>query len=57
MEVYREEKRKVKRCIYEIKKKLNEQFERKKNEEGNGSRKLFWKKVRNKEEGWRVAAE
>ena len=51
MEVYREEKRNVKKCIYQSKKKVKEQFGRKKNEDVNGKRKLFWK-----EERWRVAA-
>ena len=31
MEVYREEKKKVKRCIIQTKKKVNEQFGRKMN--------------------------
>ena len=51
MEVDREGKRKVKRCIYQIKKKVNEQFGRKMNEDVNGNRMLIWK-----EERWRVAA-
>ena len=42
MEAYREEKRKVKRCIIQSKKKVNEQFGRKMNEDVNGNRKLFW---------------
>ena len=33
MEAYREENRKVKRCIYQTKKKVNEQFGRKMNED------------------------
>ena len=33
MEAYTEEKRKVKRCIYQGKKKVNEQFGREMNEE------------------------
>ena len=41
METYREEKRKVKRCIYQRKRKVNEQFGRKINEDVNGNRKLF----------------
>ena len=41
METYIEEKRKVKKCIYQSRKKVNEQFERKMNEDVNGSRKLF----------------
>ena len=43
MGAYREEKRKVKRCIYQSKKKVNEQFGKKMNEDVNGNRKLFWK--------------
>ena len=46
MQAYREEKRKVKRRIYQSKKKVNEQFERKTNEDVNGNRKLFWKDVK-----------
>ena len=38
MEAYREEKRKVKRCIYQSRKKVNEHF-RKKVEDVNGNRK------------------
>ena len=45
MEVYREDKRKVKKCIYQSKKKVNEQFGRKWNEDVNGNKKLFWKEV------------
>ena len=41
IEVYREEKRKVKRCIYQSKKIVNEQFGREINEDVNGNRKLF----------------
>ena len=37
MEVYREEKRKVKRGIYQSKKKVNEQFGRKIIEDVNGN--------------------
>ena len=33
MEAYREEKRKVKRCIYQSKKKVNEQFGKEMNED------------------------
>ena len=40
MEVYREEKRKVQRCLIQSEKKLNEQFGRKMNEDMNGNRKL-----------------
>ena len=39
MEAYREEKRKVIRCIYQSKKKINEQFGKKMNEDVNGNRK------------------
>ena len=56
VEAYREEKRKVKKFIYQTKKKVNEQFGRKMNEDLNGNRKLFWKEVSN-EERWRVAVE
>ena len=51
MEVYREEKRKVKRCIYQSKKNVNEQFKKKMNEDVNGNRKLFWKEVSNTKGG------
>ena len=37
----KEKKRKAKRCIYQIKKKVNEQFRKKINEDVNGNRKLF----------------
>ena len=50
MEAYRE-KRKVKRCIIQSKKKVNEQFGRKINEDMNGNRKLFWKEVSNAKGG------
>ena len=45
MEVYKEEKRKVKMCIYQNKKEVNEQFWRKTNQDVYGNRKLFWKEV------------
>ena len=51
MEAYKVEKKKVKRCIYQSKKKVNEQFGRKINEEVNGNRKSFWKEVSNGKEG------
>ena len=62
----REKKRKVKRYIYQSKKKVNEQFGRKMNDDVNGNRKLFWKvsnvkrgKVesysRVKDRNWRLA--
>ena len=53
MEVYNKEKREVKRCIYQSKKKMNEQFGRKMNQDVNGNRKLFWRRVMQR---WRVAA-
>ena len=51
MEAYREEKRKVERYIYQSKKKVNEQFVRKMNEDVNGNRKLFWKEASNAKGG------
>ena len=45
MEVYKEEKRKYKRCIYQSKKQVNEQFRRKMNQNVSKKRKAFWKKV------------
>ena len=39
MEAYREEKRMVKRCIYQSKNKVNEQFGKKMNEDVNGNKK------------------
>ena len=50
MEVYREEKR-VKCSTYQSKKKVNEQFERKMNQDVNENRKLFWKHVINAKRG------
>ena len=47
MEVYRKENRKIKRCIYQSKRKVKEQFGRKMNEDVNGNKKLFWKEVSN----------
>ena len=38
--------RKVKRCIYQSKEEVNEQFGRKMNQYVNGSRKLVWKEVK-----------
>ena len=38
IEAYREEKRKVKRCIIQSKKRVNEQFGRKMKEDVNGNR-------------------
>ena len=51
MEAYREEKRKVKRYVYQSKNEANEQFGRKMNEDVNGNRKLFWKEVSKANEG------
>ena len=51
MEAYREEKRKVKRCIIQSKKKVNEQFGRKINKDMNGNKRLFWKEVINAKGG------
>ena len=45
IEVYKEEKRKVKRCIYQSRKEVYEQLGRKINQDVNGNRKLFWKEV------------
>ena len=50
MEANREEKRKVKRCIIHSKKKVNEQFRRKRNVDVNRNRKLFRKEVSNAKE-------
>ena len=50
MEAYKEEKRKVKKCIYQRKKKVNGQIGRNMNQDANGNRKLFWKEVRWMEE-------
>ena len=44
---YREEKKKVKRCIYQSKKDVKEHFGRKINQDVNGNRKLLWKEVSN----------
>ena len=50
MVLYREEKRKVKRCIYQSKKKANGTIW-KMNEDVNGNRKLFWKELSNAKGG------
>ena len=47
MAEYREKKRRVERCIIQSKKKVNEQFGRKMDEDVNGNRKLLWKEVSN----------
>ena len=44
MEDYKEEKRKVKSCIYHIKMEVNEHFRKKINEDEDGN-KLFWKEA------------
>ena len=46
MEIYKEKKRKTKRCISRRKKEVNEQFGRKMNGDVQGNRKFFWKEVR-----------
>ena len=51
MEAYRDDKIKVKRCIIQSKKKVNELFGRKINEDVNGNRKLFSKEVGNAKGG------
>ena len=51
MEAFREEKRKVIRSIIQNKKKVNEQFGRKINEDVTVNRKLFWKEVSNTKGG------
>ena len=58
LEVYREEESMVKRCIYQSKMEINEQFGSKTNQNMNGNRKLFWKEVSKvKDYRWRIAAE
>ena len=47
LKFYKEEKRKVKRCIYQSKEEVQEQFGRKMNQDVNGNRKLFWKEMSN----------
>ena len=47
IEVYKEETRKVKSCIYHSIKEVNEKYRRKMNEDVDGNRKLFWKEVSN----------
>src|SRR5678816_4840484 len=54
LELYKEEKRNTKRCIRKRKQEVNEQFERRMNEDIQGNRKLFWKearKVKNENKG------
>ena len=45
LEVYKEEKRKVKRFLYNSKKDVQEQFGKKMNQDVNGNRKCFWKEL------------
>ena len=45
LEVYKEEKRKVKMYIYQSKKEIQEQFGRKMNQDVNGNMKLFSKEM------------
>ena len=40
-----QEKTEAKRCIYQSKEEVQEQFGRKMNQDVNGNRKLFWKEV------------
>ena len=51
IEAYREKKRSVKRCVYQSKMKVNEQFGKKMNEDVNGNKKLFWKELSNAKGG------
>ena len=53
LKVYKEEKRKAKRYIYQSKEEVQEQFGRKMNQDVNGNRKLFWNEV-SKENGGKV---
>ena len=57
MKVYKEEKSQAKRCIYQSKKRVNEQFGRKMNQGVSGNNKLFWKEEGNEElqtnKGWK----
>ena len=52
MEIYKEEKRKVKRYIYQSEKEVNEQFGRKMNQDIEGNKKLFRKEVSKVNKGW-----
>ena len=45
LEAYKEKKRKVKGCIYQSKKEVQEQFGSKMNQDVNVNGKLFWKEV------------
>ena len=44
-------KKKVKRCIYQRKNEVNEQFGRKINQDVNENKKLFWKEMSNSNGG------
>ena len=44
LEVYKEENRKVKRCIYQSKKQAQEQFGKKRNQDVNRNRTFFYSK-------------
>ena len=58
LEGYKEEKRKVKRCIYKSKKEVHEQFGRKMIQDVNRNRKLFWKEISPRmEEKWSITTE
>ena len=43
MKIDKEKSRKVKRCIYQCKREVNDQFGRKMNQDIDENRKLFWK--------------
>ena len=45
MGVYKEEKRKIKKCIYQSKREANGHFGRKMNQDVDEDKKLFWKKL------------
>ena len=50
MEIYKEEKKKVKRRIYQHKNEVNERFRRKMNQDVDMNRKSFWKVTKGKVE-------
>ena len=53
MEAYREEKRELKRCIYQSIKKVNEQqFGRKMNEDGKGGKVEICSRIKDESEGF-----
>ena len=45
IQVYQEEKRRVKRCIYQTKREVNKQFRKKMDQDVDGNRQLFSKEV------------